>query len=300
MIRTGAEFAQVVVETRADDRAQGPVTLGVRRDKTTLVCRLNGEKVERRSQLAEALPVQWIGSQPQQFLDQGPEVRRHFVDMGVFHVEHGYLASLTQFNRILRQRNAALRSGDSAATGVWDAELVSSAERISAARQRLIEALLPRVTRFIDAWGGGFIVDYRYRRGWRSDAPLAQQLIDKRDTDLRLGYTTVGPQRAELELLANGDVAQKRLSRGQQKLLVIALNLALFDLVGEQTGIRPLIMIDDLAAELDQHNRATVTRVLVERSAQVFVSQIDDSALSLPCDQGDVAMFHVEQGELIG
>ena len=298
MIRKGARYAQVVVNIDEPGTGASSV-LGVRREKANLVCRLNGEAVRRRSEMAETLPVQWIGSQPQQFLGLGPEVRRHFLDMGVFHVEQGYLAVLTQFHKILRQRNAALRerSVDVDLVTIWDTEFAACAAHISDARERLIKALMPSVSNLIKHWECGFSVDYRYRRGWQQDFDIFDQLVSKRETDLKMGFTSVGPQRAELELLANGDLAEKRLSRGQQKLLVVALNLALFDLVVRQRGATPVVVIDDLAAELDNDNKTKLIRELEYRNAQVFLSKIEKN--SLPEPQGDYQTFHVEHGNLV-
>ena len=296
MIRKGASYAQVIVNIDEPDTGVSSV-LGVRREKANLVCRLNGEAVRRRSEMAETLPVQWIGSQPQQFLGLGPEVRRHFLDMGVFHVEQGYLAVLTQFHKILRQRNAALRGRSVDLVTVWDSELAACAEQITDARKRLIQALMPSVSNLIENWECGFTIDYRYRKGWQQDSCIVDQLVSKRETDLKMGFTSVGPQRAELELLANGDIAEKRLSRGQQKLLVFALNLALFDLVVKQRGATPVLIIDDLAAELDTDNKARLIRELECRDAQVFLSKIEKNTLPQP--QGEYRTFHVEHGNLV-
>ncbi len=296
MIRKGADYAQVVVGID-EPRAGTSSILGVRREKSNLVCRLNGEAVQRRSEMAETLPIQWIGSQPQQFLGFGPEVRRRFLDMGVFHVEQGYLAILAQFHKILRQRNAALREKSVDMVAIWDREFAVCAEQITAARLRLIQALMPNVSNLIEKWACGFSVDHRYRKGWQQSSAISDQLDKKKGTDLKMGFTSVGPQRAELELLADEDLAEKRLSRGQQKLLVLALNLALFDLVARQGGRTPVLIIDDLAAELDNENKARLLYEFECRDAQVFLSKIEKSALPEP--QSDSRTFHVEHGNLV-
>ena len=153
-----------------------------------------------------------------------------------------------------------------------------------------------RVRALVDRWGPGFSIGYRFRAGWQEAEPLFEQLERKVDQDVRLGYSTFGPQRAELEVLADGVNAEKKLSRGQQKILVMALNLALMDMIAEGRGYPPVLLIDDLAAELDGQNRGVMIRELQSRRAQVFLAMIEEPALAP--DQEDAAVFHVEHGAL--
>ena len=294
MIRKGADAASVIVQLSRDN---GGVLsrLGVRREKSSLTCRLNGSDVKKRSILAETLPLQWVGSQPQLLLGLGPEVRRRFIDLGLFHVEPTYLNVMTAFQRALRQRNAALRRGPAAAVHHWHAPIDSAATVMDRRRAAFIESLLPRVRNLLDRWSVGFDLEWRYRRGWGNDIALKDLLHQKIDQDLRVGYTTAGPQRAELDLIADGASAEKSLSRGQQKLLVLALNLEVMDMITEAKRVTPVLLVDDLAAELDRENRARLIVELERREAQIFLTRIEDRAL-VPNKPSTV--FHVEQGRL--
>jgi len=295
MIRQGANDATVLVELESEDGLRRSV-LGVRREKRALTCRLNGQDVKKRSELAEALPVQWIGSQPQLLLGLGPEVRRRFIDMGMFHVEHAYLGVISEFQRILKQRNTAIRQGEATAARIWNLPLARVAEEMTRRRENYIVVLMDRVQNLLGRWDPGFSTGYRFRRGWPEGESLLELLEHKVDQDIRLGYSTLGPQRAELELLADGVNAEKKLSRGQQKILVMALNLALMDEISASHGESPVLLIDDLAAELDSQNRALILRELEARRAQVFLAMIEESALAPHLRRA--TMFHVEHGAL--
>lgn len=272
--------------------------LGIRREEKTFTCRLNGEDVRRRSQLAEALPVLWIGPESQAFLSQGPDVRRRFLDMGLFHVEHRYLDLVTEFQRTLRQRNAAIRHGITKDVRLWDHGFIELALRIDEYRQGFAANLMSRVVGYLQEQNWDFDVAYRYRRGWRQDRSLEEQLADRLETDMRLGYTGAGPHRAELELTSGGLPLERTLSRGQQKLLVFAFHLQLLDLIRSTTGQSPVLLIDDLSAELDQGNRYRMMEQLAVRPGQVFVTAIDRDMLLKP-DDSTIPMFHVEHGALI-
>jgi DNA replication and repair protein RecF len=294
MIRHGADSVVVVVEIM-DGLSGRQSILGVRREKKGLTCRLDGQDVKRRSVLAEALPIQWIGSQPQLLLGLGPDIRRRFLDMGMFHVEHDYLQVFTNYQRNLRQRNAAIKQGDRQAVRIWDPQLGLAGELLNQSRTDFVDRLLERLSEIIASWKPGFSISYRYRPGWDDQRPLAQQLQKKIDTDLKLGYTTVGPHRAELCIIAGSGLAEKQLSRGQQKILVLALNLALLDLIADRLGRVPILLIDDLAAELDRNNRKRMIEELKQRGGQVFITKIDESAITTI---EDAKTFHVEHGVL--
>ena len=294
MIRHGAESASVVVEIM-DEMEGRPMILGVRREKKGLTCRLDGQDVKRRSVLAEALPVQWIGSQPQLLLGLGPDVRRRFIDMGMFHVEHDYLDSFSNYQRNLRQRNAAIKLGNHKGVRIWNSPLAIAGELLNQKRVSFVHSLMERVLEIVSTWDAGFSLSYRYRPGWTAQEPLAEQLDKKIDADLKYGYTTSGPHRAELDLMVGAGLAEKQLSRGQQKILVLALNLALLDLIAIRRRQVPILLVDDLAAELDPKNRERMLEELLIRKGQVFLTKIEETAIAAT---PGAKTFHVEHGVL--
>ena len=296
MIRQGTDNVTVVVETLDPGNGRRSI-LGIRREKRSMTCRLDGKDVKKRSVLVEALPVQWIGSQPQLFLGMGPEVRRRFLDMGMFHVEHTYLDVLSEFQRNLRQRNAAIRQGKVELVGIWNRPFSLAAGNLHTYREKFVEQLMNRAIEIHGDWNQGYSLGYRYKAGWNQDTPLLQQLDEKLEMDLRMGFTSRGPQRAELELTADSYTAEKKLSRGQQKLLVVAINLALMDLLSRDGRYPPILLIDDLAAELDQRNRQRILQELEHRNGQVFLTKIEET--SLAAANKESKMFHVDHGALV-
>jgi DNA replication and repair protein RecF len=252
---------------------------------------LNGRDVAKRSELAAALPLLWIGSNPQAFLSGGPDVRRRFLDMGLFHVEHDYYRLLAEFSRILKQRNAALRQGRPSEVRVWDEPLAATGSALDQHRRLFCDTLMTGV--LVDMANVGIALDYRYHPGWRTDIGLKEQLHQRLERDIRYGHTSVGPHRAELAIEADGLPAERQLSRGQQKRLVFALNLSLWDLVNGATGRAPVILVDDLAAELDAKNRTHIMAALSARGGQVFLTEIMPELVP---DETIGRMFHVEHG----
>ena len=126
---------------------------------------------------------------------------------------------------------------------------------------------------------------------------LNEELTRKLELDVANGFTSVGPQRAEIEVFTEGCAAEKTLSRGQQKMLVIALNFALIGLMQARHRQAPLVLVDDLAAELDLMNQERVLDGIAGDSVQAFVTSIRDPGKQPPTPAART-VFHVEHGRL--
>lgn len=258
--------------------------------------RLDGETVGRLSDFAWLLPVQVLNTRSQRLITDGPSERRAFLNWGVFHVEQSFPEDWRRYERALRQRNAGLRRGDEMLAAAWEPEMASAGERVAAKRQAFLDALYPRWKAWVEAWLGDAPIDWEYRRGWSGESPLDEALgADRRDGVAR-GYSVRGPHRADLRLTAGGRLAASELSRGQQKLVVTALRFALVELLRERwPDVQPVLLIDDLASELDGRNQRAVVEGLSRLGAQVIVTAIEQSSLELGNVQPE-ALFHVEQG----
>ena len=296
LLRRGESDAQVVLKLEVGSPA-GKSVLGIRRGKRDFECRFDGAAVNKRSELAAILPLLFVSSTPQGLVASGPEARRQFLDMAMFHVEPGYLQQYGVWLRTLRQRNAALAAGEQRSLASWDRHFVNASQAITTARMALVDVIAERVVTVLSE---ELLLPerpaFRYLRGWALGDDLEAALLRKRDLDLERGFTSVGPQRADMALSTDGQPVDKRLSRGQLKLLVIALNLALLDLVRERRGLDgvPLLLIDDLGSELDTENLRRVIAAIRARRIQSFAVLLDPTEL-VDATNND-KMFHVEHG----
>lgn len=269
---------------------------GVERVTGRTRVRRNGEDVHSLSEWAASWPVEVVNSEAQRFVVDGPAIRRSFLNWGVFHVEHDYGWHWQRFRRALEQCNAALRVGDARQAGAWESGLAEAGEALDSRRAEFVERLSEKAQPLLDEWLGAHAVSVRYRRGWRAGSELLALLREGREAALRQGHVLLGPQRADLQLLSGGEDAQYRLSRGQQKIAVVALSLAKARLIAEAAGTRPLLLVDDLPAELDARRRAEVLQALERADAQVFVTCIERETMAALTDEP--GWFHVEHGRL--
>lgn len=294
-----ARLDRVRTDGQAALRVQGQVEvggywhrLGVGRDQSGTRARLDGADAPNLSALARLLPVQVINSESERLVRDGPAGRRSFLNWTVFHVEPDYHAAWQRADRALRQRNAALRAGDRRAAEALESEVSQAGEVVHALRERTVAALHPLVDGYLAAWLPDMAITVRYRRGWTVDRTLAEALVRARASDEQMGYTTTGPQRADLAFRVDGMEARERLSRGQQKLLVLALLVSQVRLLGSVGQADPLLLVDDLPAELDSESRAMVVDAIAAVGCQTVVTAIESQSLRL--EPG--VWFHVEQG----
>ncbi len=245
--------------------------------------------------MAEKLAVQVIDPEIHRLVSDGPEVRRRFLDYGVFHVEHGFLGAWRRYRRALRQRNAALREGlTDEAVRAWEPELVQAGQAVDGLRRQHVAALSAVFVglgeRLLAA-----TVDCEYRAGWGQGTGLEQALDAVRDRDREQGTTTAGPHRADIRLVYRGRSARQQVSRGQQKLFGAALVVAQTRLLAERLGRPPVLLVDDPAAELDSASLAGLMECVLETDSQLIVTALTRNAVSL---RDGTRVFHVEHGKV--
>lgn len=268
--------------------------------------RINRAPAESSSQLASCLPLQVINSDSFAALDGGPGVRRKLLDWTVFHVEHHYAQEWKNYQIALRQRNALLRRGKISADlmDIWEQRLAESGNRVDELRRAVFTELHATTSAFIRDLPDSPLarVEMSYRRGWRKESDLRQALVESRDGDLAQGHTRSGPHRADLRFSVAGEAAQNILSRGQQKMLVCALRTAMAELV-RQRNQKPVFLVDDLPAELDEDNQSRFAQWVSRCASQVLVTGIDREATSRPwltlaSPWNCPTVFHVEHGRI--
>ena len=275
LIRRGAE--QFVVFGEA---IQGQVAtpIGVEARRTLhgagIRAKIGGLPVRSVADLSANLPVQIIDPEVHQLIEAGPSRRRRYLDWGVFHVEPGFIHHWQRYQRALQQRNAALKAQQSAAViDAWDHELIPHGSAITAARSRYVE-LLQGVAKVQCARLFGRNLTLHYRAGWPQGQSFEDALRRSRSVELDRGSTQVGPHRGELTIRIDGLTARDHVSRGQQKLLAAAMLIAQIQLFPMDAPSRPLLMLDDPAAELDDHGLAALIQAVSDQDCQLIITTL--------------------------
>ena len=284
---------KLTVFGRTDDLPPMQAGVEVSNDGGTRA-RINGENAQSLLELSGVLPVQAIDPEIHKLVDQGPERRRRWLDWLVFHVEPTFGLHWARYNRALKQRNAALKTG-TADLAAWDAELIRNGEAITEARQRSLRQLIPLLEQNFERFGG-LAVHVGFSTGWLAETSLASALATHLDRDRRQGTTTAGPHRADVLLRRSQRVARETLSRGQQKLTAIAMVVSQLRMLQELRQLRATLLLDDPAAELDEKNLLRLFDELTSLRCQMIATSLTPEAALF---QAPRATFHVEHGRVV-
>ncbi len=285
------------VTAQLADHADHHIPVGIEYSEGKLRMRVQGRNIQKTSELAQFLPVIVLHQESQRLLTDGPKLRRKFLDWGVFHVEPDFINVWRRYMRVLKQRNLVLQAGHARKAVVpWDRELKECAQTINGYRQNYCDAFIPLFNNQIQQLlRDRDDITIKYRPGWETTRDLLTVLAESFEVDMRRGFTHVGPHRADLQVKAGSVSAHENLSRGQQKLLVIAMLLAQAQLHSKYSEKASVILIDDLKAELDDEHINRVIQLLEGLNAQLIFTATDSDQLSGHC-KGTAKKFHVERG----
>ncbi len=269
----------------------------------------NKRAVTRSRDLHGLLRVAVFAPDDLELVKGGPAARRAYLDELLGTLAVRYDAARVDLERVLRQRNALLRSGvrdESAVTtlDVLDEQLVQAAAELVRGRLQLVDRLGPAA----DAAYAGLAGDTRpvaetYEAEWApgpvgvadTDAVegyLRDAIADRRRAEIERGVTLVGPHRDDWKLTIDGLDARTQASQGEQRCLALALRLAGRDVVHELTGTAPVLLLDDVFSELDANRASALVRTLP--AGQTLLT----TAGSVPADVQPDQVLRIDAGRM--
>lgn len=269
--------------------------IGVRLGNQKKAIRVDGMEVHSGVGLLECLPLQFISPLSYLLVEGPPTLRRQYLDWGLFHLEEEYSDEWKRFKRCLAQRNSALKSGCAPKNGVWNAEFAKYGTIIAERREQYLNQLRP----YLESIGAELLpsnkVVFEYDRGWDWNQELGQMLVQDYRKDLKFGFTHTGPHKSDLVLKVHGRTCKSFLSRGQIKILVLAMKLAQIKFLIEKKKKFTSLLIDDFCAELDSGNSIKLKKFIFDMNVQSFITATDRESVGTLCDL-NTTLFHVEQG----
>lgn len=212
-----------------------------------------------------------------------PEGRRRFIDAALCQLYPGYLSVFRRYYRQLTQKNALLKlyhktEGAAALLEVFDEELARLGEEIMRRRQEYLGVICPEIYRtYHDISGGRETLSVQYRPTCEPGA-LLETLRQSRRRDVAAGFCTVGPHREDFELSLDERPAKIYASQGQQRSIVLSMKLAEAAGTREITGEHPVMLLDDVLSELDEHRQRYLLSRMEHR--QTIVTACDTAAFA--------------------
>jgi DNA replication and repair protein RecF len=264
----------------------------IRRDEGSRSVRRTLQRAEDGTWQSLGDAVAWakviaFGWQDLEIMNGAPSARRNFLDGFAGRLYASHIPTLVRYRQILARRNSVLHSRMeprlAERLAPWDEQLATVGMELIDRRRRATAALQTEMARIHPAISGSdqkVQIAYRATVGEASDALGFTLAMERRRRDeLRRGLTLVGPHRDDLAIEIDGVDARTFGSRGQQRLLALALRIAEVMPVREAVGTAPILLLDDALSELDAHARENVLRE-VQHTDQVFLTTPEPLAVA--------------------
>lgn len=240
--------------------------------------KIDGQEPERISQVIGKVPLVIILPDDTAMIKEGSEERRKFFDGALSQFDNEYLQSLLQYTKLLKQRNSLLKQNDGRSINhqlldTYDDQLVPLAVSISKKREEARETFVPFLEKnYADLHEGGEKPTLNFKS--HVDDSFADQFRASRQKDQIMQRTLLGSHRDDFEFLLDGELIKKFGSQGQQKTFIIALKLALYDFLKDQTNKKPLFLLDDIFDKLDDSRIQLLVSLLMDndRFQQIFIT----------------------------
>lgn len=295
--------ASRVVESDTNDQTEAKLATQLTRKESPRF-RMNAEDI-RPSQLARSFPTQIIDAAVFDLVGGSPSHRRRFVDWGMFHVKHEFYPLWRQHRKIASHWNALLRQQRPVSEfESWKPSFIDMTERLAAMRAEYLTELVSVFQASAEEQGAkelfGGDISLSLSRGWPEGIGYAEHLDATLMRDMRDRRLKTGPQFFDLNISIDNKSAREILSRGQMKLLGLKLKLAQIKMYNSAPNRSScVVLVDDLAAEVDLKNQKQALAEILAAGSQVFMTTVDQAQLRdiLP-EAVEMKMFHVKHGEL--
>ncbi|PSO98990.1 MAG: DNA replication/repair protein RecF [Cyanobacteria bacterium SW_6_48_11] len=320
LVLEGTTAGQIQATTK---RTYGSMELGLTlRKQGRRTVALNREFLRRQIDFLGILNAVEFSSLDLELVRGAPERRRNWLDSLLVQLEPVYAYILQQYNKVLRQRNALLKEirdrekSESTTNGqareqlaIWDAQLVENGSRVMRRRARVLQRVAPLAQLWHASISGETeVLEIKYAPNvtWSQDDPegvqqaISEKIQQRRIAEQQLGSTVVGPHRDEVEFTINQTPARIYGSQGQQRTLVLAVKLAELKLIEEVVGEPPLLLLDDVLAELDPNRQNQLLQAIQDRFQTLittthlssFDAQWRKDSQILSVEAGEINQFH--------
>lgn len=264
--------------------------------------KVNGLFQKKLSDLLGKVLVVLFTCQDIQMIKGSPAGRRDFLDSILMKLSSSYYPLIHQYEKVLAQRNHALRQLQEGLGGVdlevWNIQLVTLAKEVNKRRREFLKEFEPIAQKWQSSLSEGkedLVI--HLESSFNDDEDYLAQLESCRPKEIARGASMLGPHRDDLTVMLNGHEAKSYASQGQQRSIVLSLKLAELEIMTKRTGESPILLLDDVLAELDvkRQNRLLES---IEDGVQAFVTTTHLSDFSAGWIEG-AQILSVRQGKVV-
>ncbi len=272
--------------------------IGIEKNTSKTRIRINKQDVYSQAELSRHLPITIMHPESIELITGSPSYRRSFIDWITFYLYPDFHEQWKKYRHILKQRNLCLKEPKHKyALAKWTDELIQLQPSITDFRIKAINKLEKELAKVSKELLGDGNVELIFNNGFPADVKLDKDSLkqfysEKEEFDLRLKRTSAGVHRADMKIILDGKPAIQAASRGQLKLLAITLLLAQSTAINNDKEEKGIIIIDDLAAELDSGNKTKLISYLFMLKQQLVITT------TKKLETGDIPqkLFHVKHG----
>lgn len=258
-----------------------------KQDKKSI--KINNLNILKLTELVGTLSVVYFSPDELKLIKEVPEDRRNFLDVSISQFDKAYLYDLMKYNRILKMRNQILKSLDSKESKIeqlklFTPQLIDTAERIIKKRLKFIEninniAKNIHKTITIDE---NLNISYSYslKENLSIKQDLETQFENSIEKEIELGYTSIGPHRDDIVFKINDLDCKQFASQGQQRTVALVVKLSLMEVIREEIGEYPILLLDDVLSELDNGRQERLLNMTGKYQTFISCTSIPNTNLS--------------------
>jgi len=281
--------------------------LSVSFENSSKLCKVDGKSAVRILDYCKMLSVVAFSPEEISMIGGSPDQRRRYLDRAVFSSDADYLKVYHDYFRVLKQRNQLLKQRNYAGIEAWTDQLAATGAKLTMERAIYVTGLSEAFSTFYKNISGS---DEEVRLCYHnssyakdsSQEDIRGELLRKISLTSRMERerctTVVGPHRDDIEFFLDDRLIREHGSQGQQKSFIMALKMAEIDYLTRKSGKVPILLLDDMTAELDGSRVEHLMEFLVNRDMQVFTTTTDPASVPIPAGRG-YSSFLVENGRII-
>ena len=263
--------------------------------------KVNNINILKLTEFVGILSVVYFSPDELKLIKEVPEDRRNFLDISISEFDRTYLYNLLRYDKILKQRNSILKSTDSVESKIeqldlFTPQLIECAQIIIEKRLNFIEKLKNIATNIhkIITIDENLDISYSYinTSGLSIKADLQKEFDKVKLKEIDLGYTCVGPHRDDLIFKINGMDCKYYSSQGQQRTVALVVKLSLMEVIKNEIGEYPILLLDDVLSELDQNRQDRLIELISKYQTLITCTKIPETKIKYN-------IIKVENGSII-
>lgn len=262
LIKIGKNFAKTDIDFEKEDRT-GNIKINIE-DKKSIF--LNGVKLNKISELLGNIYVVLFNPNDINILKQGPANRRKFLNIMISQLRPNYIYILNNYVKILEQRNAYLRqikyeNKNMELLEIWDEKLAELGEKIYSYRKDFIEKIIKKINIIHEnITNKKEKIEIIYNSNCYEKQKYLEKLKNSRTIDIQKGFTCFGIHRDDFLISINEKPVNIYGSQGQQRTVIISLKLSELEIIYDEIGEKPILLLDDFMSELDKDRREALLK----------------------------------------